>query len=53
MARLYKVSADVSEKEKAIGGLITFAQGGWLALGLLLGTGFFYCLEILCLCFSH
>ena len=47
MARLYKVSTDVSEKEKAIGGLITFAQGGWLALGLLLGAGFFLLLRII------
>jgi len=45
VARLYKVSADVSEKEKAIGGVMTFAQGGWLALGLLLGVGFFLLLR--------
>jgi len=46
VSRLYKVSADVSEKEKAIGGIMTFAQGGWLALGLLLGVGLFLLLRI-------
>ena len=30
MARMYKVSADVSEKEKAVGGIMTFGQAGWL-----------------------
>lgn len=33
MARNYKMSADTSEKEKVIGGILTAAQGGWLALG--------------------
>lgn len=47
MAKLYKVSADVSEKEKAIGGVMTFAQGGWLGLGLLLGVGFFLLLRLI------
>lgn len=46
MSRLYKVSADVSEKEKAIGGIMTFAQGGWLLLGLLLGVGVFLLLRL-------
>ena len=46
VARLYKVSADVNEKEKAIGGVLTFAQGGWLALGLLLGAGLFLLLRL-------
>jgi len=36
LSRLYKVSADTSEKEKAVGGLVTFNQAGWLALGLLI-----------------
>lgn len=36
MARLYKVSADTSEKEKAVGGILTFNQAGWLVLGLLI-----------------
>ena len=35
MARMYKVSADVSEKEKAVGGIMTFGQAGWLVLGFL------------------
>lgn len=29
----YKMSADTSEKEKVVGGILTAAQGGWLALG--------------------
>ena len=33
MPKLYRMSADTSEKEKVIGGLLTAAQGGWLALG--------------------
>lgn len=41
MAQMYKVSADVSEKEKAIGGILTFGQGGWLALGFILIAGLF------------
>ena len=36
MSRLYKVSADTSEKEKAVGGIMTFHQAGWIALGLLI-----------------
>ena len=36
MARMYKVSADVSEKEKAVGGIMTFGQAGWLVLGFLM-----------------
>lgn len=36
MAHLYKVSADTSEKEKAVGGIMTFGQAGWLVLGLLI-----------------
>lgn len=30
---VYKVSADVSEKEKAVGGVMTFGQAGWLGFG--------------------
>lgn len=48
MARLYKVSADTSEKEKAVGGIMTFHQAGWLALGLMLsGAGFLILATIL------
>lgn len=36
MARVYKVSADTSEKEKVIGGVLTLAQGLWVALGLVI-----------------
>ena len=41
MARMYKVSADVSEKEKAVGGIMTFGQAGWLVLGFLICAGLF------------
>ena len=33
MPRTHRMSADTSEKEKVIGGILTAAQGGWLALG--------------------
>ena len=33
---MYKVSADTSEKEKAVGGIMTFGQAGWLVLGFLI-----------------
>lgn len=36
MASFYKVSADTSEKEKAVGGILTFGQAGWLVLGILI-----------------
>lgn len=41
MARLYKVSADTSEKEKIIGGILTLGQGIWIATGALLTAGIF------------
>lgn len=41
MARMYKVSADTSEKEKAVGGVMTFGQAGWLVLGFLIFGGLF------------
>jgi len=41
MARLYKVSADTSEKEKAVGGILTFGQAGWLVLGFVICAGLF------------
>lgn len=41
MARMYKVSADTSEKEKAVGGVMTFGQAGWLVLGFLIFSGLF------------
>lgn len=34
--RLYRVSTDVSEKEKVIGGLLTLVQGVWLGVGMAL-----------------
>ena len=33
LPRTYKMSADVSEKEKIVGGMITAGQAGWLAGG--------------------
>ena len=41
MARIYNVPADVREKEKIIGGLLTIAQGAWLMGGFVLGLGSF------------
>lgn len=37
MARTYDVPPDTSEKEKAIGGILTFGQFGWLIGGVVLG----------------
>jgi len=37
MARTYDIPPDTSEKEKAIGGLLTFAQFGWLIGGFVIG----------------
>lgn len=42
--RLYRVSADTSEKEKAIGGLLTWAQGIWLAVGIVVAMLIVYIL---------
>ena len=36
MARIYRISVDTAEKEKAVGGVLTFTQAGWLVLGLLI-----------------
>ncbi len=47
MARLYKVSADTSEKEKIIGGILTIYQGGWIVLGLFISGGIFFLANIL------
>lgn len=41
MARVYNVPADVREKEKIIGGLLTLSQGAWLMGGFILGLGSF------------
>lgn len=41
MARLYRISADTSEKEKAVGGVLTFGQAGWLVLGLIIFAAVF------------
>ena len=41
MARLYRISADTSEKEKAVGGILTFGQAGWLDLGLIVFAAVF------------
>lgn len=41
MAKLYKVSADTSEKEKIIGGVLTMEQGIFLVSGALLSTVIF------------
>lgn len=36
MARSYQVPPNTAEKEKAVGGILTFAQFGWLILGLII-----------------
>ncbi len=41
MPRVYRLSADTSEKEKAVGGILTFAQAGWVVLGLVVFAGAF------------
>lgn len=41
MARVYKVSADTSEKEKIIGGILTLGQGLWCAAGILTTAAIF------------
>lgn len=37
MAKTYMIPPDTNEKEKAIGGVLTFGQAGWLAGGLVIG----------------
>ena len=41
MSRVYNVPADIREKEKIIGGLLTIGQGAWLMGGFILGLGSF------------
>ena len=36
MAKIYQVPPNTAEKEKAIGGVLTFAQFGWLIMGLVI-----------------
>ena len=45
MARVYQMPPNTSEKEKAIGGILTFSQFGWLILGLII------CLIIFAFCY--
>ena len=47
MPGAYKVSADTSEKEKAVGGILTFGQAGWLVLGALISAGLFIAISSL------
>ena len=41
MARVYRVASDMNEKEKAVGGILTFGQAGWVVCGLVIGAGIF------------
>ena len=41
MARVYRLAADTNEKEKAVGGVLTFGQAGWIVLGLLIFAAVF------------
>ena len=43
---MYKVSADTSEKEKIIGGILTIYQGGWIVLGIFISGGIFFLANI-------
>jgi len=33
MSRVYRLPDDMNEKEKAVGGILTFGQTGWIVLG--------------------
>ena len=41
MARVYRLTSDTNDKEKAVGGILTFGQTGWLVLGLLIFAAVF------------
>ena len=47
MARSYPIPPDTSEKEKAIGGVLTFAQFGWLIGGLVIALVVFLIFKVL------
>ena len=47
MARSYNIPPDTSEKEKAIGGVLTFAQFGWLVGGLVIALIVFLIIKVL------
>lgn len=42
MAKSYDIPPNTSEEEKAIGGVLTFAQFFWLLGGVLLGVGTYF-----------
>lgn len=48
MARSYPMPPDTSEKEKAIGGVLTFTQFGWLIGGFVIALIVFLIVKILC-----
>ena len=39
MANTYMIPPDTNEKEKSIGGILTFQQAGWIAGGFVIGLG--------------
>lgn len=47
MARSYPIPPDTSEKEKAIGGILTFAQFGWLIGGFVIALMVFLIVKLL------
>ena len=49
MAKTYEMPPDTSEKEKAIGGILTFVQFGWLVGGLVIGLLIFLLLYVPCI----
>ena len=47
MARSYPIPPDTSEKEKAIGGILTFAQFGWLVGGFVIALIVFLIFKVI------
>lgn len=41
MSREYRIPADIHEKEKVIGGILTFGQFGWICMGAGIGIALF------------
>ena len=41
MSRVYRLPDDMNEKEKAVGGILTFGQTGWIVLGGLIAMVIF------------
>ena len=44
MSRVYRLPDDMNEKEKAVGGILTFAQTGWIGRGGIVAMAIFLAL---------